>query len=256
MNEDITHTELLDKVTLIVKQASLLLKEPIIRISDAQNPSTNVDVEVSDFLSDSLRKALDVDLLSEDALTKESIFNKQCWIIDPIDGTMNFISGSPDVAISVALVDADLNAILSVVFLPYFDELYTASRGYGAKLNGKRLSTSSTGLNIISFGLSGNADKKVKSITLDIGRIISNGFVLRQSGSAAVDICRVAKGMWRGFFEKGLYIWDVVAADGIAREAGSVSDMAVNHENYECDYILSNSKVLHEKLKTLLSWSR
>ncbi len=252
MNSNIKYKKLLDRVVLTVKRSALILKKPIRQISHNQNPSTNIDYEISNFLSKTLKKILNIEVLSEESLNKPPIFHKQCWIIDPIDGTMNYISGSPDVAISVALVDAKFNVTLSVLFLPYFNELYTAIRGDGAKLNGKKLTTTAKSLNTVSFGIPSDANSK--NISSDIKKLISNGFILRQSGSAVVDICKVAKGVWRSFFEKKARIWDIIAADLIAREAGNISDLILINNNYECDYVLSNSHTIHRQLKTLLEW--
>jgi len=254
MNGNNKYALILEKVSLIVKQSSLILNRPIQSISEVSNPSTNIDVDISKFLSKALSELHKVDVLSEEDLISKSSIQSTCWIIDPIDGTINFICGSPDFAISVALVDKNYDPIISVVFYPSFDQLYTAHKGHGAKLNGKKILRTHSEQQVISYGLPKDSDKRYEMISADIKKLIKNGYVLRQSGSAAIDVCRVASGIWQSFFEKGLYIWDVVAADLIAREAGCISQINLLNDRYECNYIVSSSSPLQKNLLNQLKW--
>jgi len=234
---------------IVVKEAAEFLQNPLEECSDGENPFTNIDILISDFLTRSLKKVVDVEVLSEEDV---SIFKKPddyFWLIDPIDGTMNFISGSPDVAISVALVDKDFNAIVSVVYLPFYDELFTATKNKGAYLNGERLGQTNSKLKIAAYGLPGDAPKRKESIVRALSLMIENNYVLRQSGSAVLDICYVSKGAWRAFFEEGLYVWDVAAANLIAQESGYQSFMSTQDKDFKCNYIVAEDEETLEEIK-------
>jgi len=243
---------IVNETSLLVKQASLFLKEPINELSDGDNPSTNIDVTISDFLTTELKNIVNVDVLSEEKVDCFEKSEEQFWLIDPIDGTMNFISDSPDIAISVALVDIDFNAIMSVIYLPFYDEMYTAIKNNGAFLNGKILNKTKAKLNIVAYGLPGDAPSRTDSIMNMLTFLIKNNYILRQSGSAVVDICRVAKGSWQCFFEEGLFVWDVAGANLIAQESGCQSFTSIPDIEFKCNYIVSEESSVFHEIKTLL----
>lgn len=244
--------QITSKASLVVKQASILLKDPISNVENNSNPSTNIDHKISEYLTQSLKEVIDLDVLSEEDSSVFSKSDKDFWLIDPIDGTMNFISNSPDVAISVALVDKTFEAIISVVYLPFYDELYTAIRNKGAFLNGVRLHSSPPQLDIAAYGLPGDASKSFEKIGKTIGQLVYKNYVLRQSGSAVVDICRVAKGVWSVFFEEGLYVWDIAAANLIALESNCQSHVEISEKTLRCNYVVSNNKDILIDIKTTL----
>ncbi|WP_374327215.1 inositol monophosphatase family protein [Azonexus sp.] len=241
-----------NEVSMLVKQASLFLRDSIKTFGEDKNPSTNVDILISDFLSDSLRRVVDVDVLSEESASSFNWTSERIWLIDPIDGTMNFIAGAPDVAISVALVDKNFNAVLSVIYLPFYDEVYTAIKNRGAYLNEKPINHEHPKLDIVAYGLPADASVRLDQIAKAITILIRNGYILRQSGSAALDICRVAKCTWKAFFEDGLYVWDVAAANLIALESGCSTFIALSGDSYQCNYISCNTETLLDEMKRLL----
>jgi len=244
---------IIDEVSILMKQASLFLKEPIKKQTSLNNPSTDIDKKISKFLTKSLKKIINTDVLSEENVLGYSGKTETFWLIDPIDGTMNFISGSPDVAISVALVDKSFNAYIALAYFPYYNELYTAIQNKGAYLNGKKINHSKPKLKIISYGLSEDASKQKDKIVRILGKLIENNFILRQSGSATVDICRVAKGTWLAFFEEGLYVWDVAAASLIAKESGCVPLISsISENNYKCNYLCSNTQSINIELLNII----
>lgn len=253
MTDISTYQQLLDKIIPSIKSAAEILKKPINHISDGANPTTDIDRQMSDYISECLSQAHNIPILSEEAIITLPANDQSCWIIDPIDGTMNFISGSPDIAISIALVDQTFSAQLAVVYLPLYDQLYTAIKGAGAQLNGSRLQKTATQLNTIALNLPANADERQQHIAATIKALVSNAYVLRQSGSAVLDICRVGLGMWRSYWQNGLFIWDVVAADLIAREAGCYSMLNKVNNNYEYNYLLAASNAQLSQLQAIIS---
>lgn len=252
--KELNLSHLVEQVAISIKRASSLLRNEIKKITDEDNPSTNIDTQISEDLSHSLKGIFDVRVLSEeDKKDPTDDSSKYTWVIDPIDGTMNFISGSPDFSISVALVDSNYSAILALVYLPSFDELFTAIEGRGAWINGKKIVHRSPQLKIVSYGIPGESTNEAQEISVILKNIISNGYHLRQSGSAALDICRVANCVWEGFFERGLFLWDVAAADLIATEAGCVSAVKMSGRRYVCDYVCCNTEASLASLKRLIA---
>lgn len=150
--------------------------------------------------------------------------NDPTWIIDPIDGTTNFVHRIPEVAFSLG-VTINKQAVFGIVFLPVKNQMYTAQRGRGAFLNGHKLWCSGqTDLKhsviVIEGGSSRDAAILEKKIT-NVHRMVSASHGIRSYGSAAVNLCRVAQGSGDAYVEYGIHIWDFVAGMLIAEEAGA-----------------------------------
>lgn len=246
-------SRVLSEVSTIARQAARLLRRPVTSISAENNPSTDVDTAVSSFLKTALAKVLDLPILSEEGDFKYESRGLDCWIIDPVDGTLNLLSGSPDVAISIALVSRQQGATVAVVFLPFHDELFSAQIGQGSYLNGKRLHAKAQ-TRIVSYGLPGDAKEKHYDLMYPIQQCIEEGFFLRQSGSAAIDICRVAAGTWSAYFQRRLFIWDIAAADLVATEAGARSSRRIRADGITCDYVVSGVAINLAKFLNTIGW--
>ena len=146
------------------------------------------------------------------------------WVIDPLDGTVNYLYGLPTWAVSIA-AERDGEAVVGVVEAPMRGETYRAVLGGGAFANDKPVrcrpaapldqSLVSTGFNYVAT---------VRSHQADVAqRLIPRLRDIRRSGSAAVDLCDVAAGRLDGYYERGLHPWDLAAGDLIAREAGALT---------------------------------
>lgn len=177
------------------------------------------------------------------------------FIIDPLDGTTNFLHGIPHFSISIAL-EREGQLVSAVVYNPVTDEMYTAERGHGAYLNDKRLrvaartvfaeSLFATGIPFM--GRDGHALflKELESVMA-----LSSG--VRRFGSAALDLAYVAAGRYDGFWERGLKPWDVAAGILLVREAGGVvTDLAGSARIFEAGHILAANENLHPQLLKLL----
>ena len=184
------------------------------------------------------------------------------WIIDPLDGTTNFIHGFPQYAVSIALkIKGRLEH--AVVYDPLRDEEFTASRGRGASLNGRRIRvTKRAGLDgaLISTGFPFRKDQAAHmDAYLGMFRSISEATAgLRRPGSAALDLAWVAAGRVDGFFELGLSEWDIAAGVLLITEAGGlVGDLAGGHTYMERGNVVAgNPKVfkgLLQKIKPHLT---
>lgn len=160
-------------------------------------------------------------------LTEEAGFlgeAKYTWIVDPLDGTSNYLRGFPHYSVSIALAE-DGVVQHGVVYDPVRDELYTASRGSGAYLDDRRLRMGgrpSLAGALIGTGLPYRQRKNLPLQLNMISALLRDAEDLRRTGSAALDLCYVAAGRLDGFFEFGLKPWDFSAGALIVQEAGGV----------------------------------
>ena len=169
------------------------------------------------------------------------------WVIDPIDGTVNYFYNLPGWSVSIAVNDKD-GPLVGVVYSPGLDSLYTAYRGGGSFLNGERLKCNDpVALNraLISTGF--HYESEIRKVEVaQFNKLISKIRDIRRNGSAAIDICHVAAGFVDGYFEMGLHPWDRDAAQLIATEAGAI--VSVHGQ-----LTIAAGAHLHGKLKEELS---
>lgn len=146
------------------------------------------------------------------------------WILDPLDGTTNYIHRFPIFCISLALeVDEELK--VAVIDVPLLGETYTAIRGRGAFVNGRPLKVSPTEKLNDSLLATGffSEDKEALSEQVELfTRVVGEARGIRRAGAAAYDLCQVARGVFDGFWEKNLKPWDVAAGQLLVEEAGGV----------------------------------
>jgi myo-inositol-1(or 4)-monophosphatase len=150
--------------------------------------------------------------------------NAYCWYIDPIDGTTNYAHGFPVYAVSIGLAEAD-RLLVGVVYLPATDELFTAELGGGAMLNGVplRVSDTETLLNsLLVTGFPYTAHDDSDNNLDHYGNFLTRCQGIRRTGSAAYDLVRTAQGCFDGYWESGLYAYDMAAGALIVQEAGGV----------------------------------
>jgi len=180
------------------------------------------------------------------------------WYVDPIDGTVNFASKLPHFCTSIALATPDRQPLLGVVFDPTRQELFTATRGGGALLNGQPIQVSATAELIDAVVTTGfpydkhtNPDNNLRQFAAFLRRIRGE----RRLGSAALDLCYVASGRMDGYWEQDLKPWDVMAGMLIAREAGGcVTDYQGGTDPQRRDrgqFVASNGRLHAEMLEVL-----
>lgn len=193
-------------------------------------------------------------ILSEEtgALVSESDFK---WIIDPIDGTVNFAHGIPICCVSIAL-EKDEKMIMGAVYNPFMNEMFVAEKGKGATLNGKPICVSTQTDVLKSCLVTGfpYVYDESKSSPLDVfGKLIKQGVPVRRLGSAAIDLCWVAAGRFDGFFEHHLQPWDSAAGFLMVTEAGGkVTDYAGNEYSPYQPHILATNGHIHDNLRNYL----
>jgi myo-inositol-1(or 4)-monophosphatase len=145
------------------------------------------------------------------------------WLIDPIDGTTNFLYGLPGYAVSIAAASAE-GTLAGAVYIPATDELFTATRGGGAFLDGSPIrcsTTSELSLSLVATGFSYIAERRVAQ-GQRVAAILPRVRDIRRFGAAAPDLCYVAAGRVDAYFERNLGPWDLAAGALIASEAGCV----------------------------------
>ncbi|CAH1780370.1 unnamed protein product [Owenia fusiformis] len=156
---------------------------------------------------------------------KCTLTNAPTWIIDPIDGTTNFVHRFQFSCISIGLL-INKRTEVAVVFNPNLDHMYTAKRGHGAYCNNTKLKVSDVNnlqnaLILAEFGSSRDPEKMTKRVET-MHRIVNKSHGIRSLGSAAMAMCLVASGRGEAYYEYGIHCWDVAAGDLIVREAGGV----------------------------------
>jgi myo-inositol-1(or 4)-monophosphatase len=182
------------------------------------------------------------------------------WIIDPLDGTTNFLHGIPLFAISLAL-EREGQIVAGVVYNPVINELYVAERGAGAFLNDRRMRVARRQKlddAVIATGIPPLGRRPGAEAYLDeLGRVMREVAGVRRCGAAALDLAWVASGRFDGFWENGLSAWDVAAGILLVREAGGyVTDMAGLADGLPGGSapgsILAGNEAIHAALRPLL----
>ena len=187
-------------------------------------------------------------------INKSNIKNR--WIIDPIDGTMNFLNGIPQFAISIAYEENN-EIICGVIFNPITNEMFCAEKGNGAYLNNTRIRVSNKkklkDALLVTGGPKGASKikNKIYSEYINVSNNVSN---VRKFGSAALDMAYVACGRFDGYWQRELNYWDIAAGVIILREAGGFIDFFEDDLSYPLkkNVLASNSNIHHE-LKELIN---
>ena len=220
-------TDLLDLAVKIAKDAgSLLLDRPAQLSIDTKTSAidivTQMDKASEKLITDAILAARPDDgLLGEEGANRPSK-SGYTWVIDPIDGTVNYFYNLHGWSVSIAIRDAQGVAV-GVVYAPTINAMYTAVRGGGSYLNGQRLTANQPvelDKALLATGFHYRAE--VRQVELaQFNKLILKVRDVRRNGSAAIDICHVAAGLVDGYYEMGLHPWDRDAADLIATEAGA-----------------------------------
>lgn len=174
-----------------------------------------------------------------------------CWVIDPLDGTTNFLHGLPQFAVSIGLLKRG-QPELGVVYNPMTEEWFTAARGDGAQLNGRRLRVSGLRDGSRAIAATGFPFRYPELLTRQyalLASVMQEIADVRRLGSAALDLCFVAANRLDGYFEMGIKPWDICAGLLIAREAGAiVSDFGGGQAMLDRGEIVAGNIYLHKIL--------
>ena len=215
------------------------------------NPVTEYDLKSERYITSEISKRFpDHDILAEEGsdVEKQSPFR---WVIDPLDGTTNYIHGYPAFAVSVAL-ENDGEVVAGAVLDPLRDELFTATKGGGAHLNGRAIKVApfrgleraliTTGFPFRSRQMLDHYLRAFKSIFLKVSGI-------RRAGAAALDFAYLAAGRCDGFFELGLSPWDIAAGSLLITEAGGrITDFGGGGGYLETGNVVAGVPEVYESL--------
>lgn len=239
------NSEILNKIITAVKKAGEIYRsaDDDLGIEDkgsAVNLVTKYDKMIQNFLFEELEKiVLGCTFLGEEGEGNKTLTDGYCFVIDPIDGTTNFIKKFQHSAISVALAK-DREFIIGVVLDPDLNNLFYAEKGKGAYLNDKKISVSDCGIDksLVLFGTCPYEHELAHKTFELTEKVFYRAIEVRRGGSAALDICYVASGKADLYFEMILRPWDWAGAYVILSEAGGMA-YTFEKENIDADKITS-----------------
>ncbi len=206
-----------------------------VSVKGPSNFVTNADIKAEKIIIEELMKAKkNYSIISEEDGSKINSDSENVWIIDPIDGTSNFLHGIPHFAISIAL-KSNNEIISGLIYDPIKDEMFYAEKNSGAFFNNQRIKVSKK--------------KEIEDCLFATGgkeKVISD-FITRKTGSAALDMAYVAAGRYDGYFQNNLNLWDVAAGIIIIKEAGGIVN-EINLSNHNNIKIIASSSRINEKM--------
>lgn len=217
----------MDQAVKIIKEAGKMMLTdegvPVFEKQGHANFVTQMDKDVQDFLIANLQKAYPKAKFFAEEKENQRMDEGAYFVIDPIDGTLNYIYKRSASAISVAFVQ-NRKPLWGIVYDPYQNKLYTAKKGEGAFENGKRMKVGQNPYEkaLTAFGTSPYNANLAKESMLCAYRFLRETADLRRSGSAAIDLCDIAGGRSDIFFELTLSPWDFAAGALIVEEAGGI----------------------------------
>lgn len=190
-------------------------------------------------------------ILSEE-MGNNAIESNYRWIIDPLDGTTNFSNGLPLFSLSIA-IEYRGETIIGVVYAPYLNEMFYATKGGGAWLNGSAIKPSGKdrlAYAVVTTGFPIDKDRTTDNNLDNVSRVLPLVRGMRRLGSAAIDLCYVAAGFLDGYWEMNLHEWDVAAGRLILEEAGGRYDTFRNDRNVSA---VASTPLIFDQLFSLLS---
>ena len=206
-----------------------------VSVKGPSNFVSNADTKAEKIIIEELMKAKkNYSIISEEDGSKINSDSENVWIIDPIDGTSNFLHGIPHFAISIAL-KSNNEIISGLIYDPIKDEMFYAEKNNGAFFNNQRIKVSKK--------------KEIEDCLFATGgkeKVISD-FITRKTGSAALDMAYVAAGRYDGYFQNNLNLWDVAAGIIIIKEAGGIVN-EINLSNHNNIKIIASSSRINEKM--------
>lgn len=233
-------------------------REKNVKYKSFANPVTEYDHESERVIVDRILKNFSShSILAEENYSGKSRGTDEIrWVIDPLDGTVNFTHGIPYVCVSIGVEIAG-KVIAGVIYNPILDELYHAVAGQGAYLNKKRIHVSKVsdpGKSLVVTGFPYERDGRIDSLMSTLGVITEKFTGFRRLGSAAMDMAYVARGNFEVFYEENLKPWDTAAGKVLIEEAGGkLTDYyGKPYSIYKKTVLATNSTTLHKEMLSIL----
>ncbi len=244
----------------IIKEAGKILKEGYfaqkeVTFKAKKDLVTTYDIAIENFLKEAFSKAFgDFNVIAEESDNSDLVFNNSI-IIDPIDGTTNFVNQVPHTCISVG-VYKNKKPYIGIVYNPILDELYSAEVSKGAFCNGNKISVSKDEnlmTSLLSTGFpytSATNEDDLNDVMKKMKNILPNCQDIRRLGSAALDLCYVARGTYEGYYEMNLKAWDVSAGMIVLSEAGGrfTNEKGEPYKLFRDKYIVATNGLIHDSL--------
>jgi myo-inositol-1(or 4)-monophosphatase len=257
------HSALINVMVKAARRAGRSLKRDLGEVENLQvslkgpaNFVTMADKRAEEMLHDDLIKARPgYGFLGEEGGIREGADKSHTWIVDPLDGTTNFLHGIPQFAVSIGL-QREGTIIAGLIYNPANDDLYLAERGKGAFLNDQRLRVAgrrSLGDCVIACGLPHMGRGDLELSRAEMTAIQAKVAGLRRFGAAALDMAFVAAGRFDGFWERNLQPWDMAAGQIIVREAGGiVSGIEGDDDPLKTGHVICGNEFVHAELVKIL----
>jgi myo-inositol-1(or 4)-monophosphatase len=257
------HSAVINVMVKAARRAGRSLKRDLGEIENLQvslkGPANFVslaDKRAEQMLLEDLTKARPgYGFVGEEGGLREGQDKSHTWIVDPLDGTTNFLHGIPQFAISIGL-QREGTMIAGVIYNPANDELYLAERGKGAFLNDQRLRVAGRRKladSVVACGLPHIGRGDFKLSLAELGEIQPKVAGLRRFGAAALDMAFVAAGRLDGFWERNLQAWDMAAGQIIVREAGGiVSGVEGDDDPLKTGDVICGNEFIHAELVKIL----
>lgn len=253
---------MIEKVIEITKQAGEIAREGFGKNFDIEFKSnssdlvTEYDKKAEKFITDFIKKEFPGHSILAEESGEMNLDSEYRWVIDPIDGTTNFAHGVPIFSVSVG-VQKNGETICGAVYDVMQNSMYSAELGSGAFCNGKRIGVSKNDnleKSLLVTGFPYDLEKHMPRIVDKFSEILNKSRAVRRLGSAAIDLCYVAAGIFDGFWELELQQWDICAGNLILEEAGGkVTDFSGNPiKNSSTELLATNGKI-HEQLEKILN---
>lgn len=252
---------MLDTILKLAQKAGEMLrggyyKQHHVEFKDKIDLVTDYDKHIEYFLIEEISKISgDFNIISEE-LNSGNNFNDNVFIIDPIDGTTNFVHNFPFCAVSIAFYSGKKR--YGVVFNPLLNELFYAESNCGAFFNGKQIRVSNEDRlinSLIATGFPYSIVKRDSKILFEmLERVLKNSRGIRRAGSASLDLCYVARSTFQGYYEMSLKPWDVAAGVVILEEAGGViTNLRGDPYSFLDEMIVTSNKFIHQQFLGVLN---
>jgi myo-inositol-1(or 4)-monophosphatase len=257
------HSALLNVMIKAARQAARTLKRDFGEVEHLQvsvkgpgNFVSAADRKAEEILREELAKARPgYGFLGEEGGRHEGSDATHLWIVDPLDGTTNFLHGIPQFSISIGL-EREGTVVAGLVYNPANDELFTAERGKGAFLNDKRLRVAGRQRladALIACGLPHMGRGDLEQAGKELAAVQPRVAGLRRFGSAALDLAWIAAGRFDGYWERDICSWDMAAGILLVREAGGfVTDLDGSDSMMTKGHIVAGNETMHRELLRLL----
>lgn len=215
------------------------------------NLVTEIDKKSEQYIVGELRKAYPSHSILGEEGSNETHDKEYRWIIDPIDGTTDYAHNHPYYCISIGL-EIKGEIVVGTVFAPAFNEMFSATKGMGAFLNGKPLKVSTIETletSLLGTGFNPSAPDLARKNIKPYMELQDRSHGIRRCGAAALDLCYVAAGRLDGFWEGGLGAWDMAAGKIIIEEAGgTITNLNGNPFNVDKGEILASNGKIHQEM--------